>query len=113
MKPSSPPPSRRNPPLPRRRLTLRLAAALFVSPLATSCATAPSEPVLQRPVLPAPPESFGQPVAIPMPSVGLDARILAARRKAALLEANRRLLDAAAFYQQVIDLFGAPPDAVQ
>jgi hypothetical protein len=48
-----------------------------------------------------------------MPSVGLDARILAARRKAALLEANRRLLDAAAFYQQVIDLFGAPPDAVQ
>jgi hypothetical protein len=58
-----------------------------------------------RPVLPAAPAAFGQPVPPPSIARGLDARALAARERAALLQANGRLRDDGTFYNSVLKAY--------
>ena len=66
---------------------------------------AASGPAL-RPVLPAPPAHFGEPVAVRPPRAGEDARAYAARERVGRLGANDRLRDDAGFYQDVQRDFG-------
>jgi len=54
-----------------------------------------------RPSLPLPPATFGLPVSVPQPAKGQDVRILAARERAGLLNANQRLLNDKAFQVDV------------
>lgn len=60
---------------------------------------------LIKPVLPAAPSAFGLAVPVPALSLGLDARALAARERAALLLANQRLTDDGKFYQSVVKAY--------
>ncbi|MFT4097047.1 MAG: hypothetical protein QM651_07970 [Rhodoblastus sp.] len=50
---------------------------------------------------------FGRPVVVPAPRRGQDARLFAAQTRRALLEANQRLQDDAAFYDDVQQRFGS------
>lgn len=65
--------------------------------------------VAPRPTLPEPPADFGAAVAIPSPVAGQDARALAAKERAAILQANGRLSNDRAFYLDVVSKFGATP----
>ena len=64
-------------------------------------------PVALSPILPGAPVDFGHPVAVRAPQVGEDARVYAARERAGRLTANRRLVNDAAFYADVVSKFGA------
>lgn len=48
---------------------------------------------------------FGESVKIPQPKKGEDARVFAARERAAILEGNQRLRNDRSFYQDVLDKF--------
>ena len=76
---------------------------------ASGPAVAPPPILLDRPTLPPAPTLFGKPVAIPNPVVGQDARLYAARLRAALLEANGRLDLDRTFYAAVQREFGGTP----
>ena len=58
--------------------------------------------------LPTPPADFGRPVMAPEIHRGDDARALAARLAGALVTANTRLKNDAAFYADVQKGFAAP-----
>jgi len=55
----------------------------------------------RKPTLPAPPAGFGEPVPVPVPRAGQDARAVAARAYGALRQANTRLEADGAFYADV------------
>ena len=61
-----------------------------------------------RPYLPTPPATFGVPFPVPVPTVGQDARALAALERAALLGANGRLRNDKAFQADVWSRFSNP-----
>ena len=44
-------------------------------------------------------------MSVPAHAIGMDARALNARRTAALIEANRRLTEARAWYGAIVDAF--------
>lgn len=52
-------------------------------------------------MLPTPPAECGQPVAVPDPKKGQDARAFAARTRGALIVANSRIVDCEAFRRDV------------
>ncbi len=60
------------------------------------------------PILPSAPAYIGCPVKVRPPTVGEDARVLAARERVGRLTANRCFRDATAFYSDVEAKFGAP-----
>lgn len=67
------------------------------------CAGSGPPLAVTKPVLPPAPAQFGVAVDVPAITAGLDARALAARERAALLEANRRLSNDGDFYQSVLN----------
>lgn len=69
--------------------------------LAGCAASTPVVVATTKPTLPAAPAQFGEPVKPPSIKAGVDARALAARERAALIEADRRLKNDKAFYQEV------------
>ena len=90
-------------------MTLRLASALLTACLLTSCATSPSPenapidvgPIVAKPTLPSPPPMFSKPVPLPTVKVGESVKVFALRNRAALMEANMRLKNDGAFYEDV------------
>lgn len=68
----------------------------------------PSPAVTERPNLPSRPAQFGQPVPVPDPRKGQDARAFAAETRKSVLEANQRLRNDDLFYTDVERDFGAP-----
>lgn len=69
------------------------------------CAQSPVIVPAARPVLPSAPGLFGAPVKGPAITAGLDARALAARERAALIEANMRLRADSTFYKSVTSAY--------
>jgi hypothetical protein len=67
--------------------------------MCAACQTSGAPP--SRPFLPAAPSTFGQPVPVPKPVKGEDARVFAAKTRGALIDANGRLASDAAFYADV------------
>ena len=82
------------------------AAALLLTMTCAGCEQARA-PQAFRPALPTAPADFGQAVPIPQPRAGVDARLLAKQRGAALEKANDRLKADAEFYRDVQTAFGA------
>jgi hypothetical protein len=62
----------------------------------------------RKPTLPAAPAGFGEPVPVPVPRAGQDARAVAARAYGALRQANGRLEADRAFYDDVLTRFSEP-----
>lgn len=60
----------------------------------------------RKPTLPVAPAGFGEPVPVPVPRAGQDARAVAARAYGALRQANGRLEADRAFYDDVRTRFG-------
>ena len=85
-------------------------AALFLTMMCAGCESPSAYLPPPRPNLPAAHQDFGKPVPVPQPRAGLDARLLAKQRGAALEKANDRLEADAAFYRDVQDKFGAPAE---
>ena len=75
--------------------------------VSTACATVDPPPAPLRPSLPSAPSSFGEPVLMPVPRAGQDARDYAARAIAGLRIANNRLEMDRLFWQAVEQEFGA------
>lgn len=71
--------------------------------LLTSCSA--SNPVAVKPELPVPPPMFAKPVPMPDVKVGDSVKTFALKNRAALVEANNRLKNDGAFYQDVRDNF--------
>ena len=90
----------------RRHRRPRFVFAILVVAALTGCAETPAIKA-SAPVMPAAPTNFGKPVAVRAPKVGEDARVYAARERAARFTANRRLTDDAAFYAGVVTAVGA------
>jgi hypothetical protein len=65
--------------------------------LAMSTGCAPSADAVRLAPLP-PPPAFVAPVPVPSVAAGDDVRIIAARHRAALVQANARLRDTRAWY---------------
>ena len=91
-------------------MTPRLASALLTACLLTSCAisrplqqseTLDVGPVVAKPTLPPPPPLFSKPVPLPTVKVGESVKVFALRNRAALMEANMRLKNDGAFYEDV------------
>lgn len=80
-----------------------LAAALTMISL-SGCAT--STLLVERPNLPAAPDSFGKAIAIPVIRKGDSIKVVAAEHRAALHTANRRLESDRQFYDGVRREFG-------
>ena len=102
MKPrSTPSPNRQPRPLRqgarRSRQLVLLMLATFA--LLTGCASGPGP--VERPALPVAPADFGLAVQAPRARAGDNAKAFAARTAGALTQANRRLSDDAAFYDDV------------
>lgn len=87
------------------RSSLRLAKMGAVFSALMMCAACAASPEV-RPALPAPPVNFGTSVPRPRIRVGDDARELAARSLRSLDEANSRLSNDRAFYNDVQSHFG-------
>lgn len=83
----------------------RLIPALSTTVLLASCATS-TPPLIQRPNLPAAPNDFGAPLALPKPASGADLKAFALENRKAALLANQRLTNDAAFYAEVRRNFG-------
>lgn len=92
------------------RTARRIAAALSMSAMCASCTSPRVLDATGRPNLPAAPSDFGKPVAMPQPRKGLDARLLAKMRGAALNRCNAGRLDDAEFYRDVQTEFGRSPE---
>ena len=84
----------------RRPLTV-LLTTIFLA----SCASS-RPPVVERPRLPAMPEKFGRPVDLPPVKKGESVKVFALKNRAAAIEANNRLSNDAAFYYDVLRMFG-------
>ena len=52
------------------------------------------------------PEKFGRPVDLPPVKKGESVKVFALKNRAAVIEANNRLSNDAAFYYDVLRLFG-------
>ena len=63
-------------------------------------------PLVERPRLPAPPAEFGKPVDLPPVKKGESIKVFALKNRAAAIEANNRLSNDAAFYDDVLRMFG-------
>ena len=84
-------------------------AAICLTMTLSACATS-NDPSM-RPSLPLPPATFGLPVLVPQLVKGQDVRVLAARERAGLLNANQRLLNDKAFQIDVWTRFSKPSAA--
>jgi hypothetical protein len=85
---------------------LPLALALSTTIFLASCAGS-TPPVLERPNLPAAPANFGKPIGLPAPAKGKSVRTFALENRAAAHQANRRLENDRAFYEDVRREFGS------
>ena len=83
----------------------RTGLALWMLTMLAGCAASVTD---RKPILPAPPAGFGEPVAVPVPRAGQDARSVAARAFGALRQANGRLEADRAFYDDVRTRFSEP-----
>ena len=83
-----------------RRMLLAVSAATMLS----GCNPSAAPPI--RPNLPPASPDFGRPVPVPTPKVGQDARLFAGQNRKAVIEANQRLRNDAAFYRDVQEQFG-------
>lgn len=83
----------------------RLSTALVLSMMTLLAGCASSTPQLIRAELPAPPEKFGKPVAVPKPKAGQSLKVLALETRAAVLQANQRLESDREFYDDVLKGF--------
>ena len=76
----------------------RLALAALTMPTCAACATSGKPPIARS--LPAAP-TWLAPVPLPPVVAGADARVVAAQNRAAAAKANRRLVDAGAWYSTI------------
>ena len=81
-------------------MTVLLTAGFLVS-----CASSTPREIV-RPTLPPAPENFGKPVTLPKAMSGASLRRFALENRAAAIAANQRLMDDAAFYEDVLSRFG-------
>ena len=81
-----------------------LALVVLTAMMLAACATSGSVP--QRPPLPPVDLVIERPAAVPAPRAGEDARIVAARERAARVAGDRRLLAARRTYQTIVDSMG-------
>ena len=86
------------------RNALLIPAALLALGTLTACQPSAAPPI--RPNLPPASPDFGRPVPVPTPKVGQDARLFAGQNRKAVIEANQRLRNDAAFYRDVQEQFG-------
>lgn len=77
---------------------------MCLSMLLASCASPPVE--IAQPKLPDPPSKFGEPVQLPSPEKGKSVRSFALQNRLNLIEANQRLENDRAFYDDVRRGFG-------
>lgn len=84
-------------------MTLARLTMLFTL-LLGSCASRPGD--LIRPRLPDPPSKFGEPVELPVPQKGKSVKTFALQNRLGLIEANQRLENDHAFYEDVRRGFG-------
>lgn len=68
-----------------------------------SCSSPPRE--LVKPILPPAPENFGKPVSLPKAVSGSSLKRFALENRAAVIAANNRLMNDAAFYDDVLKRF--------
>lgn len=80
----------------RKTLALLMIGSLT---LLAGCASPP--PPVARHTLPDPPNKFGEPVPLPKPIKGKPVRTFALQNRLGLIEANQRLSNDAAFYDDV------------
>lgn len=81
---------------------ISLRAVAFTGALPLACgACASTQAVAVKPFLPEPPASFGKPVPVPQAAAGQSARGYAAQAVGALVSANARLVNDAAFYRSL------------
>lgn len=85
--------------------SLKIFPAILMMNLLAGCNSSP-KPLIVTPALPEPPQNFGKPVELPRAKVGKSVKIFALENRAALIEANRRLLNDDDFYADVVRLFG-------
>lgn len=87
-------------------MRLRLALALSTTIFLASCAGLTPQGVA-RPKLPAAPADFGKPIGLPAPAKGKSVRTFALENRAAVHQANRRLENDRAYYDDVRREYGA------
>lgn len=82
----------------------RIMTVLLIAAFLPSCmSSTPRE--LVKPELPPAPENFGKPVALPKAMSGSSLKRFALENRAAAIAANQRLMDDAAFYNDVLARF--------
>ena len=87
----------------RARLTVALS---LTAGLLMSCASS-TPPQVARPNLPAPPDSLGKPVPLPAPTPGKSVKTFALENRLSVHQANRRLKNDRAFYEDIRREYGA------
>lgn len=66
-------------------------------------------PIIEKQNLPAAPEDFGKPVELPVVKKNQSLPIFALQNRAAVIQANQRLKNDAAFYNDVLKEFSRSP----
>ena len=84
-----------------KRTSLQQMLAVLTALLLTSCASSPQPPLILRTELPPPPGAFGKPVQVPQPIRGQSSITYAGKVLGALAEANQRLANDAAYYDDL------------
>lgn len=92
-------------------MNLRQASYLLVGLTTISLAScsASMPPLIEKPKLPDAPEGFGKPVELPGAKKGASIRVFSLQNRAAAIEANKRLENDAAFYNDVVKDFSRSP----